>query len=1273
MKLDKQFIGAGLDFNSSSEFIGQYDLISAFNCRSMGTGEGELGCITSIEGNVLVEHPMPLGINKCIGGKAFDDVSKAYYFIYNSNDFHRIEEYDYDSNVITTIFENKTDSNGKNILKLLPKKPVKDIVLIDGFMLKFNDANTSPKEIDIKRKKAGQYGVVTASDLEQIKAQPLRKMMVKYISNPSRNINSVSKKLFQFRYKYVYLNNEESAWSVYSDRATPTDEPTPSQVSDVTKNNGLEVSLDIGTDRVRDIIISGRIGNQDWFTIKTVAREDILKITNSTVNPAQEIFEAYVSTSPNIDLFSTIGIDPFSVKNSYIFLFYYDGLFEYDDPLLTDLAHDHLPRVANAMELANNNVMLFGGIREGYPRPKQDIALNVTYYDPQISITPTDFSDAMRIEYGQERNSGSHTRTVIINMQGLPKTGDKITVKMLAISTGQIFTVAEYYVPSSQNNLLSLVSNSLASLIPGASANNINPVGRYIIFRTQGFQELSSVTIDYAHKTTGESKSIPILKTNSAYQPALGYKDEFGRFFPIQTDKDFILNTQSIAQTSGLVPKIDWKINSAKAPEGAKTYQWLLSKNNTHVKSLNINGSFKEVTDNSYISISLKSLIEFNNENPSSILGYDYAEGDRCTFQYYLDSSDVPKYFSSSLIDVDVVSFGPKMAPLVEGEDPVVEDYILKVRRPSSIDISGFYNGSPLIGKELLIEIYSPKKGTSAEEAKVYYEVGDVYMVNDDGTHSVTSGSIKAGDAYYKTRENGKASNQNQVHVFKVEDLNFSDFYASNFYSLGRPRSFYDTPEDVYLKASIRFSGTYNKYTDNNGLTRFFKENIVDYDEIYGAIQYLEQRDNIVVCIQELKVGYIPVNQSIIEDQAGQQNVAVSEVFLNKIRYSRGVDLGIGKAINSYVSYGGFIYFVDPNKCEPVRVGLDGIDTISKKASKYFKKTIRDVYASGRDILGFYDVRNEEYIINYANVEDEVVSVDLSSANWTTADNYSIAPESLTISQLQTSGLAVYSPSDGFVTYTPSNGVSGSGHIKFSFVANGAEIFRGECINITAALNAPTPFSFFNKVNAELNLPYDSNTIGVFGITVPVPISVSAGQYSVNEGPWLSAPSTVKLGDLVRFRLTASGTVDTLVSGVMTIGSYSAPYSVRTKTLTKQVFVHIGLYGNRQLKVELRNSDVYGQGSLAPMPCNVPLELKWNAIFNDPDQVPIGQNPVNGDIIERTESMMLISGQTLANTASGEGHDTVKCVFIKQSEVIDQCGGSQLRLVYVYQPSLLFC
>jgi hypothetical protein len=157
----------------------------------------------------------------------------------------------------------------------------------------------------------------------------------------------------------------------------------------------------------------------------------------------------------------------------------------------------------------------------------------------------------------------------------------------------------------------------------------------------------------------------------------------------------------------------------------------------------------------------------------------------------------------------------------------------------------------------------------------------------------------------------------------------------------------------------------------------------------------LAVRDNYLVTFQELKTGYIPIQQSIIEDQGSgnSANVAISNKLLNKIRYFAG-DYGIGLNPESFARFAGTMYFADPNRAAVLKLtsGLQQISGIGMDS--YFTRTLSGVRnIVNTKLIGSYDPRNDEYIltINKVSGDSETIAFNEAINRWTSF--YSFIPE----------------------------------------------------------------------------------------------------------------------------------------------------------------------------------------------------------------------------------------------------------------------------------------
>lgn len=1158
----KNFRGGGMDTDSAISDVAPNDVIAKWNLRNTGTQSEQKGDETSIEGTNPIFSQRPAGINKCIGAFAFEVIRKSYAIISNSFGNWQLTEFDYDSLTETVLFTNKTDSGGISLFDLDPQNYINDMKLVQKHLLIFTDSFGEPHYVDINILKSKALGAFTKEDFSLIKGQPLREPTYFYNDDSGRTVNLLKNRLFQFRSQYEKLNFERTAWSTISKRNVPIDEPTPTVGTDVTKSNNLVISVDAGSTRDKKIIVGGRYDLLDWFEIKSVERSRIVKLTETVVNVSQEIYEAYNPTT-----------------NMYSFAFYNDGNYPNIDVLETDLLYDYIPNRVNTLEVLNGSILALGGVLEGYPRNVVDVNISVSSYDPDITVVVPD--NGLKITSARdERTPQSHRRYVEVNFAGQPKTGDKIFVQVRDLRDTSQTNLYSYTVPSTQQNNLSAVINSLAAVIPNSAVG-----GSQLVFQTNNYYELDFARLSLTGAGTGASKSIHSLKTNSSYQLALAEYDSYGRPFPIITDERFVVKTQSYALTHGLIPQINWDLKASKPSVNARTYQWLLTINNTHQTSLYINGAYDDgKSDADYMVFNIKPLVKFNETNSSSILNYDYSEGDRVTLNFTFSGSSTPvKWFDNPAIDVEVVGLETVVNTAVT---PNVTDLYLKVRKSSSLSIPDITN----VG--VLMEIYSPKKRTSTsggvttENPNLFFEIGERYDVVN-GEYSVKTGVIKDGDAYFKTRYLTGALDSNVTYGFEVESFDFSDFYKSDYTSYGRPRSYDDEQGTSYKEATIRYSDTYILGSKINGLTRFFGERIYGEGDgqsssSHGAIWKMRMRDNYLVLLQELKVGHVPVSRSILEDLAEQRQVAISDRLLNTINYLSG-NYGIGTAKESYgESQNGTIYFADPNNSLPMRDGYDGLKKISGKKEKYFRTVLKQARKEGLKLIGYYDKFNDEYNLSIETKSGVLMQINFNSTDWQALDKYNLTA-STDFSILSSSNGITVDNNNGTATFTPTNDFVGNGGFTFSFVDGGSTITKNACIAVTAGNKTPLPFNFIDLTEQPTSTLVESNSVLIYNITIPSPISIVGGEYQVNGGAWTSAPSTVINSDSVKVRLTTSGTKNTTSTATLTVGGYSDSFDVTTTSvvvLRTQHNLGSNPHSTEQTIVEVNGVEVYrGTGS----------------------------------------------------------------------------------------------
>lgn len=1204
----KNFNGGGLDTDSAPELVAQNDYSVAYNARNVGTAEGEQGYITNPESTIQITLEELNGINKGIGGKAFENTRQIVFFRYNSFGNHQICIYDQDSNLAYPIFTNKTDSGGLDIMPLDPQQYIVCVLLNDTYFA-WADGIHEVGYTNIKKLAAGDYGVVRAEDLSLLKPQPLPPITGEYRPDTGKASNFLKSKLFQFTSQYIGFDYDYSAFGTWSKRIIPYQESSPTVGTDTTENNCIVVSVDIGSARVKTLNICARYGNYGFDLIKSIDRAYILTLTETDVDLFDQVYEAYNPAT-----------------NKYIFAFYNDELKIPVAPTETDHPFDYI-WPATAIEKLNGNILALGDLFVGYDLPETDVTLDAVGYDPNITVPLNVSLDPFKVVSTFPGASGSgagdHKRIMKITLGGTPATDDTVTAILADIRNANNTQTYSYLVPSGQDGNLAAVVASFSATLPSSSFLN-NGDGTYTItFIGAPYFGLRSASITLYNAGIEINKSIHAILDNSSYQLALSYRDKYGRFFPLETDNTFIVKTPSYAQLNGLTPQISWTINTLLAPTGAVDYQWLITKNNTAINILDVlatqvvykgtwdahanttpnllpnvgtigdayqitvpslpadarnlgngvvefntgnyvvyNGKswdvvskdFADLTSSgSVIAFKIDPLRLFNeryaNLSTPSVLTYDFSENDRCTLHYYISGGN-PVYINSPCVDLSVL-----------GYDPITN--IVKVEKSATFT-------TDITGKNVFLRLYSPAQSSNIQDTTLWYEIGERYTITN-GNHDTLTGNITDGDVYFKTRQYSGAIDPNTPYEVLAHDFNFSDFYPSKFTSYGRPRSKYDQLETTELKASIIHSENYILGSRNNGLTRFYRESLYgDADgqtsSSHGAIQVLWQRNNTLVVIQEGHTGYIPVNASIITDAAGQQQVALTEKLLNNIQYNLTGNFGIGKAKESFCFRNSTGYFIDPHHSEPMVITLQGIIPISGKMSKYFKSTLQLAYSQGRKLMQYYNNFYEEVMLCIQADGGILYLFPFSATYWQIYDAYAIVPGNISAVSQPANTTRAWNTGTGVVVYTPDNGFVGNRVATFTFNDGTGAVTKNLCLNWIAGDSIPNDFAFTPKFDQPLSSLIASNKISVNGINIAVPISITGGSYRKNSGAWTSAPGTVVNGDVVQVRVMSSASQNTMTSTTLTIGGKSAAFEVTTITTTPDP--HFTVYGGYNLTVE---------------------------------------------------------------------------------------------------------
>jgi hypothetical protein len=364
MALEKKKFTGGLNSDHEDRLVANGDYRYALNVRASKSDGANEGAIENTKGNTLVSVDLPTGDNKVIG--ALDNAinNTVVYFVYNSFNNHSIYEFDVSSNTIVALLQD-------SLLNFRSDKLIVDPFFINDILF-FNDRFNDPRSINVTRARNNDYPTPFQSNfLTVIVNAPGHPAEVMFGDDDSVTVNNVRGKLFQVRYKWVYLDNEESAWSPISKVALPVQEALfrPIGYYPLTINNHINIKYQLGGDYVKRVKIAVREGNDGDFFLADDIDKSLLNLGNST--PFTHEYKFY-----NDEVYTSVDNDGNSGMRLY----------------------DNVPQKADSMSQIDGNKVSFGGVTENYDPVDIDMDVQVNLDKSTVSEPPA-FSQPLKDQY----------------------------------------------------------------------------------------------------------------------------------------------------------------------------------------------------------------------------------------------------------------------------------------------------------------------------------------------------------------------------------------------------------------------------------------------------------------------------------------------------------------------------------------------------------------------------------------------------------------------------------------------------------------------------------------------------------------------------------------------------------------------------------------------------------------------------------------------------------------------------------------------------------
>lgn len=917
--------------------------------------------------------------NQCIGSYYDELKNRVFYFNYNSAGYNGIYVYDVNTNAISPLLISYVDSQ-EDLFGFDPKYPIVSVNILyrteeDGDVLHWTDRNNRPMKLNIKEATVSgkTYGTAWKKEyLTVARKMPLLAAQCMYSNEPSRDINTLKNKIYQFRYQWVYNDDTKSCWSPWGKLFAPAGVDTLATEINPSKNN--VVFVDIPSTLSSDV-----------KEIRVAARHNIDSAMSDT-------FLVEVFTTAQFNALSTV------TAGTKRYKFYNSESYPFIDKVEDSVLFDYSPLKANAQELLNGNVLIYGGLTEGvtFDVPFTSNEVTPPYLQLVSNVGGGDVTDKLQLTVqDKQRTSPPYANGpdeyYYVYLTGTPDIGDTINMNFQLYDTGGqvhyamfsfqlVLTSGHATLNAIQTDIVNIINNdSTCQAFQITAAANANPFGVKIMgsnYQNNGNQSskvLSSFyNITYSNPPSEQVDDVntAIFKHKSAYRFGLVYFDEFGVTNGVVTNTNMNVNTPELVSSNiGVqpltIPSITFSL-SHQPPSWAKYFSFVKTNNLSfgEYQYIKTNDTFTEGSLFGYLDIT-----EHNN-NTSGWPVYNFAKGDRVRILGIYDHSTTVKDYPI----LDVLSKHP-----VSGDG----GSFIKVPYDSVANTSWGMNewGNVVAAKQMVIEVYSPAVNADPDALlQKFYEFGETYEiytdVNGNRSHKgKTQNQVRGANAQpaIYTFKRGDAYSRQRLNSMWIIDPSVSDLYGSKIIGNGRGFVKDEYAKQLYYPTTVRYSLDYQPNTSINDTNRFLSGNLDDYDRERGAIQRLRVRGRQLKVFQNRACGMVPILQNMLQTADGNTVVSQSTEIINKIQYYQG-EYGIGEQYCSLASSAVADYFVDPVLGAQIRLSNDGITSITEiykghyymtdKLAKYQKTNYADNFGNGgyAKVLGIYDIFEEEYI-----------------------------------------------------------------------------------------------------------------------------------------------------------------------------------------------------------------------------------------------------------------------------------------------------------------------
>jgi hypothetical protein len=941
------FVG-GINTDDDVRFVSQGDYRSSMYTRSGSSESQNAGALESMPGNVIIENEnLPSGINTVIGSAKWLENESIIYFVYNTNGYNTIWYYSITTQAITQVIGNITDGYAGTALNLDPEYKIFHANVVDN-ILYWTDGLNPPRKLDLYQaiKYTESDGLdpdgypflafsseyIASYTMDVVKAPPTFIIQAEYQTNQEKNFNKLYGNQYQFRYQYVYENNEVSKWSMISKQPFPELREFVSgrNTFDSLRDNEIELTYFTGSYTVKQINFAFRRGeNGSWL------------------------------------VFNQLDLKNEGVPNATINTLIFDDNVAPQGATLTDILYDNVPQTALCQDILPNQSLAYGNFYADYDLLPQ-IDIQGERYLTQISAYNSQTTKNYALLNINEDESLS-CRAVFSGQANYLSVfydpGDVLIFTLAPVSQNYNPNWKNYYYVLTEDdfyqdntvwyNYAQLTLNikqdfdirypELNTERYANSAMDLNilsfPNYKCELLANDPYESeiVTGVGVTKSYKNNYCTKS---LKKGSKKVFGIQYYDRANRSNAVQTSPEMIIDVpipgKDTIKTSLNIGNGSYVVNpkftiNHLPPDWATHYSILVKKDE-------LISSFMQTTATGYsyppntvnvIEIQLdrspqSSEIQFYTTSyPGATFSHTPSKGDRLRFltcEIVKNTIEYPNQYISNYIELEVLKYNPETNSVWVNDF----DYVTRVGNSSG-------------GVGALIEIYTPKRDT-AEDVWFEIETFPIYTGNDGIKYHQANDQFQTndqpailtsdyGDVFYRIRQyaTGMISNvyedynnmledpqntqvlnswsftNNTLDVYSftqwyniiysetfylyapiikyryyfIEDYNYSDYYVSNGHGRGRIGIENNKTRRTHYKTGVIHSAPYVMASFINGLSSFDTLGNAEYlDDTFGPINRLKTVGYTLKALQNRKETSIYIQRAYATSADGSGQLA---------------------------------------------------------------------------------------------------------------------------------------------------------------------------------------------------------------------------------------------------------------------------------------------------------------------------------------------------------------------------------------------------------------